>query len=113
MATDMPSAPKRRKQRRDPDREQVDTVRCSAAVIVGSPYFAIGVADLRAGAPPRFDEMQDEFWGYERGRQWAVFAPITMDPHSPMAILLFEAAEQRERSSGQIDCLAFANSPIH
>ena len=94
MATDMPSAPKRRK-RRDPDRQQVDTVRCSAAVIANSPHFATGVADLRAGAPPRFDEMQDDYWGYERGRQWAVLAPITMDPHSPMAIRLFEAAEQR------------------
>jgi hypothetical protein len=90
----MTSAPKRHKQRRDRDREQVDTVRCSAAVIVDSPYFAIGVADLRAGAPPRFDEMQDEYWGYERGRQWAVLAPFTMDPHSPMAIR-FEAAAQR------------------
>jgi hypothetical protein len=89
----MTSAPKRQKQHRD--REQVDTVRCSAAVIVDSPYFAIGVADLRAGAPPRFDEMNDEYWSYERGRQWAVLAPITMDPHSPMAIRLFEAAEQR------------------
>ena len=95
MTTDMPSAPKRPKQRRDPDREQVDTFRCSAADIVESRYFAMGVADLRAGAPPRFDEMQDEYWGYERGRQWAVLAPITMDPHSPMGIRLFEAAEQR------------------
>jgi hypothetical protein len=91
----MTSAPRRNKQRRDRDREQVDTVECSAADIVYSPYFAIGVADFRAGAPPRFDEMQDEIWGYERGRQWAVLAPITMDPHSPMAIRLFEAAEQR------------------
>jgi hypothetical protein len=95
MATDMPSTPRRRKQRRDPDREQVDTVRCSAAVIVDSPYFAVGVADLRAGAPPRFDEMQDEYRAHERGRQWAVLAPITMAPHSPMAIRLFEAAQQR------------------
>jgi hypothetical protein len=93
----MTSAPKRHKQRRgrDRDREQVDTVGCSAAVIVDSPYFAIGVADLRAGAPPRFDEMQDEYWAYERGRQWAVLAPITMDPHSALAVRLFEAVEQR------------------
>ena len=95
MATDMPSPPKRHKQRRDPDREQVNTLSCNAADIVYSPHFAIGVADLRAGAPPRFDEMQDEYWGYERGRQWAVLAPFTMDPHSPTAIRLFEAAEQR------------------
>jgi hypothetical protein len=58
MATEIPSAPKRHKKRRDPAREQVDTVRCSAAVIVKSPYFA---ADLRAGAPPHFDEMEDEY----------------------------------------------------
>jgi hypothetical protein len=92
---EMTSAPKRHKQRRDREREQIDTVRCSAALIVDSPYFAIGVADLRAGARPRFDEMQDGYWGYERGRQWAVLASITMDPHSPMAIRLLEAAEQR------------------
>jgi hypothetical protein len=91
----MTSAPRRDKQRRDRDREQVDTVKCSAADIVYSPYFAIGVADLRAGTPPRFDELQDDYSSYERGRQWAVLAPITMDPHSPMAIRLFEAAEQR------------------
>ena len=95
MATDMPSPPKRHKQRRDPDREQVDTVRCSAAVIVDSPYFAVGVADLRAGAPPRFDEMQDEYWAYERGRQWAALAPINMEPHGLRAIRLFEAAANR------------------
>ena len=91
----MTSAPKRHKQCRDRDRKQVNTLSCSAADIVYHPHFAIGVADLRAGAPPRFDEMQDDCWGYERGRQWAVLAPITMDPHSPMAIRLLEAAEQR------------------
>ena len=46
-------------------------------------------------APPRFDEMQDGYWAYERGRQWAVLAPITMDPHSAVAVRLFEAAERR------------------
>jgi hypothetical protein len=91
----MTSAPKRYKQRRDRERDQVNTLICSAADIVHSPHFAIGVADLRAGAPPRFDEMQDGYWAYERGRQWAVLAPITMDPHSPMAIRLLESAEQR------------------
>jgi hypothetical protein len=87
--------PKRRKQRRDFDRKQVATSSCSAASIVYSPHFAIGVADVRAGAPPRFDEMQDSFWAYERGRQWAVLAPVAMDPRSPVAIRLFEAASER------------------
>ena len=91
----MTSAPKRHKRRRDRDREKVNTLNCSAADIVYSPHFAIGVADLRAGAPPRFDEMQDEYWAYERGRQWAVLAPINMEPHGLRAIRLFEAAANR------------------
>jgi len=90
----MTSTPKRRK-RRDRDREQVNTLSCSASDIVCSIHFAIGVADLRAGAPPRFDEMQDEYWAYERGRQWAVLAPINMEPFGLRAIRLFEAAANR------------------
>jgi hypothetical protein len=91
----MTSAPKRRKQRRDPDRQQINTVCCSAADIVHSRYFALGVADLRAGAPPRFDQLQDRYWGYERGRQFAVLAPVTLNPHSQMAIRLLGAAMDR------------------
>jgi hypothetical protein len=83
----------RRKRRRDPDREQVDTRLVSAAEIVGSPRFAIGVSDLRTGAAPRFDAMDD--WDYERGRLWAVLAPRTMDPKSSMAVRLYEAASRR------------------
>jgi hypothetical protein len=83
MPTDMPSGPKRRKQHRNPDREQVDTFRCSTADIVHRRYFALGVADLRAGAPPRFDQLQDQYWAYERGRQFAVLAPVTLDPTAP------------------------------
>src|SRR6516165_1281416 len=112
MATDMPSPPKRHKQRRDPDREQVNTLSCNAADIVYSPHFAIGVADLRAGAPPRFDEMQDEYWGYERGRQWAVLAPFTWTltvpwrsdcsrpPSGEDGLYDHRAAHSRERSTG-------------
>jgi hypothetical protein len=84
-----------RMRRRDPDREQVNTAPCSTAAIVRSRCFAIGVADFRAGALPRFDEMVDEYWGYERGRQWAALAPVTMDPHSTIAVRLFEAATKR------------------
>jgi hypothetical protein len=91
----MTSAPKRHKQRRDRDCEQVNTLSCSAADVVYNPHFAIGVADLRAGAPPRFDEMQDDYWAYERGRQWAALAPINMEPHGLKAIFLFEAAAKR------------------
>jgi hypothetical protein len=59
------------------------------------PLFHHRVADLRAGAPPRFDEMEDDFWAYERGRLWAVLAPVTMDPHSQIAVRLLEAAVKR------------------
>ena len=83
---------KRRKQRLDPDREQVATRPVSAAEIVSSPRFAIGVADFRAGAPPRFDEGD---WGYERGRLWAALAPRTLDPRSALGVRLFEAAWER------------------
>jgi hypothetical protein len=89
------STDRRRKQRCDPDREQVTTKSCSAESIVRSRYFTIGVADLRAGTPPRFDEMKDDYWAYERGRLWAVLAPVTMDPYSPIAVQLFKAATKR------------------
>jgi hypothetical protein len=75
--------------------EQVGTVSCSAAAIVRRAHFAVGVADFRASVPPRFDEMQDNFWSYERGRLWAVLAPATLDPKSPLAVRLFEAAAKR------------------
>ena len=46
-----------------------------------SPYFAFGVADVRAGQAPRAAYEQwdgNEQWNYERGRQWAVLAPRDM-----------------------------------
>jgi hypothetical protein len=87
---------RRRKQCRDPDREQVETRICSAEEIVGNPYFAIGAADFRAGVAPRFDEMEDNTsWAYERGRLWAVIAPRTMNPQSSLAARLLEAAWER------------------
>jgi hypothetical protein len=38
--------------------------------------FARGVAEARAGRPPRFDT--EDNWEFERGRQWAIAAPPTM-----------------------------------
>ncbi len=35
-----------------------------------------GVDDVRAGKPARFDEFDSD--DYERGRQWAMIAPLTM-----------------------------------
>jgi hypothetical protein len=38
--------------------------------------FARGVAEARAGRPPRFDSEDNS--EYERGRQWTIAAPPTM-----------------------------------
>ena len=62
----------------------------SAAAISPSGMLISGRA-----RPPRFDEMEDNYWAYERGRLWAVVAPVTMDPHSQIAVRLFEAAVKR------------------
>jgi hypothetical protein len=47
-----------------------------------SAAFARGIADFRAGRAPDFDNEVDALtggdWDYERGRQWAVVAPVTM-----------------------------------
>ena len=57
-----------------------------------SKAFAEGVADVRRGRSPRF-EVDD--WSYERGRQWAVVAPMSMPVKigrlvNPEAVLVFE-----------------------
>jgi hypothetical protein len=59
-------------------REQVDTVIVTTWEIMRSREFHIGVDEVRAGQPPRFDEMDD--WNYERGRCWALLAPANMGP---------------------------------
>jgi hypothetical protein len=48
----------------------------SLSSIMRSAVFRRGVAEVRAGRPPRFDD--EDSWEYERGRQWAIAAPTTM-----------------------------------
>jgi hypothetical protein len=50
---------------------QVETVKVTTASIVRSPEFQLGVADVRARRPPRYDDSFE----YEWGRQFAVVAP--------------------------------------
>jgi hypothetical protein len=57
-------------------RRQVPERTLSLQSIMRSAAFARGVADVRAGRPPRFDT--EDNWEYERGRQWAIAAPPTM-----------------------------------
>jgi hypothetical protein len=59
--------------------DQCDVVPATLVQIMSDPAFAAGVADVRAGRPTRFDEF--DCWQYERGRQWATLAPITMPLH--------------------------------
>jgi hypothetical protein len=58
--------------------QQVDTRRTTVPAIIRSAAFAKGVAEVRAGQRPRFDDEGGDDWNYERGRQWAVAAPPTM-----------------------------------
>lgn len=63
---------------RAPDAQQIDTIRVTTRWIMGSAAFAAGVADVRAGSPARFGDFGDDDWQYERGRQWAFIAPMSM-----------------------------------
>jgi hypothetical protein len=46
--------------------------------IVRSKEFNEGVADVRSGRAPRFDDPIADDFNYERGRQWALLAPMRM-----------------------------------
>jgi hypothetical protein len=80
-------------QRFDRDRDQVVSVDVSVLKVMPSREFRVGIAEVRAGKPPQFDEEDD--WNYERGRQFGIIAPANMDPRSDMAIRLFSAAVRR------------------
>src|SRR5262249_51245286 len=76
--------------------EQVRTSRCSAEAIMQHPNFARGLDDIRQGR--QFDtRIEDQYWAYERGRQFGAIAPLSMplnngDALNPVAVRLFEAA---------------------
>ena len=55
---------------------QAATRQTTTAGIMRSADFKAGVDDVRAGRPARFDEFDSD--DYERGRQWATIAPLTM-----------------------------------
>ena len=74
-------------------KRQAPTTRTTVDEVVASVAFQAGVAEVRAGQPPRFDVMDS--WSYERGRQWAFIAPADLDPNSRLAIKLFVAAMRR------------------
>src|ERR1700690_3678165 len=65
--------------------------------IMLSPEFAAGVADVRLGHAPRFDDPIARDWNYERGRMFAMIAPMRMPVRigkklNPKALLIFSRA---------------------
>jgi hypothetical protein len=74
--------------------EQAKTEEVSVTCIMRSPAFRAGVDDVRKGRYPRFDDFGMD-WSYERGRQWATVAPMSMPLWikgrlNPLAIEIFE-----------------------
>jgi hypothetical protein len=64
------------------------------------PNFARGLNDIRAGR--RFaDDVDDDLWAYERGRQFGAIAPTSMPLFqgkrlNPKAVRLYDAASDHE-----------------
>lgn len=64
------------------------------------PHFAQGFADIRAGKPFA-DNVDDDYWAYERGRLFGAIAPLSMPLFhgkalNPKAVALFDAACDRK-----------------
>jgi hypothetical protein len=63
---------------RRPAHQNLPTVSILVEEALVHPAFRRGVAEARAGLPPRFDEEardRENCWLYERGRQFAAAAP--------------------------------------
>jgi hypothetical protein len=74
---------------------QAETRSASLTSIIRSAAFAAGVKDVRTGRRARFDQF--DCFEYERGRQWAVLAPPSMQLRrdgriNPWAIALLNRA---------------------
>ena len=70
--------------------------------VMRAPEFRLGFDDVRAGRPARFDGFDDTngAWQYERGRQFATIAPLSVKLRingelNPRALRLFEATVGR------------------
>jgi hypothetical protein len=79
-------------------KQQVSTIRATAAEIMSSPAFELGLNDVRRGVP--FDWRSGD-WEYERGRQFGFVAPLDMPLRigrklNPKAVALAEAAFRRK-----------------
>ena len=80
--------------------KQVTTRRTTTQAIMRRREFAEGVDSVRNGGAPAFDDLDDDYWSYERGRQWACVAPRSMPllingKLNPRAVALYDAASKR------------------
>ena len=83
--------------------EQVKTTDdLSPEEVMRTREFRLGFEDVRAGRPARFDMCNDtnRAWNYERGRQFATIAPLSMKLRingelNSRAVRLFVAADCR------------------
>lgn len=80
-------------------REQVETGFCSPMTIMAHPHFERGLDDIRAGRALA-DHVDDNYWAYERGRQFGAIAPRSMPLFdgkrvNPKAVRLFSTAIKR------------------
>jgi hypothetical protein len=98
ITTPSAKSPRAERPRRMP--EQVRTSRCSLEAIMSHPNFARGLDDIRNGRP--FDtRIEDEFWAYERGRQFGAIAPLSTPLKqgaalNPAAVRLCEVAFDKD-----------------
>jgi hypothetical protein len=98
------------RQRRIMERERPgnsNTVRTTSEAIMRTKEFRLGVAEVRAGKPPRFDENfvvrgetdTNRNWNYERGRQFGLIAPrglklfLVGNRINPKAVTLYELSQ--------------------
>jgi hypothetical protein len=80
--------------------KQVSVRPVTFASIMRTAAFRRGLEEVRAGQPPCFDEFDELSWEYERGRQFAYVAPLSMrlwigGKLNPKAIALFAAASDK------------------
>lgn len=78
---------------------QIRTRYCSSASIMRHPHFCRGLDDIRDGKAFA-DDIQDDYWAYERGRLFGAIAPSSMPLYidgrlNMTAVRLFEAASTR------------------
>ena len=74
----------------------------SPGEVMRTREFRLGFEDARTGRSARFDAFNDtnRAWNYERGRQFATIAPLSMKLSirgqlNPHALSLFAAADRR------------------